>query len=318
MFVALTDHTSHRPGDSFWGLAEAVSEKLPFGERLLLVSRGSSVNERFFRSPATEKAVVGRWFDTRGVREGSGWFQSAVVQADVSEVSGVLLRIDRPVSDDFLRQLGSVAGEGRVVNSPTGIIRCGAKSYLLRFSDLCPGVAIVRSVSEARARAQNGPIVLKPLTGYGGAGIVRVATDGTVDDGDRAWYGQEAVGQLAAALAEHNGSMLAMRFMPRVAEGDKRILIINGEPAGAVLRLPRQGGWICNLARGGTVTESSLDPGDTEIARCVGRHLVSEGVAIAGIDTLTADDGGRVLSEINCLTWGDSFRRTPSGVTRTR
>lgn len=304
MYVAITDHRSHRPGDSFWSLVESVSAQLAASE-LLVVSRGVAANRPFFESPRTHHRVVGRRFERSAHGFDSDWFEESSLEWDVSAASGVFLRMDRPVSDAFLMQLEKTAPNGRVVNSPTGIVRCGAKPYLLQFADICPGVTIVNTAGQALARAAtHGPIVLKPLAGYGGAGILRVSEDTTVDDGDVSWRGGDAERRLEAAFRTNTEGMLAMRYTSRVDQGDKRVLIIGGEPVGAVLRLPRKGGWICNLARGGTVVDAALEPGDIQIARRVGERLVSEGVVLAGIDTLTGDDGGRVLSEINCLNVG--------------
>ncbi|MGH8909263.1 MAG: hypothetical protein ACRD0K_22910 [Egibacteraceae bacterium] len=241
------------------------------------------------------------------------WYATENTLIRFCDASGILLRLDRPVSDEFLLALEAASEGIPTVNSPRGIVECGSKLFLLDFPELCPGISIVRSIDDVWSRSGGRSIVLKPMRGYGGAGILRVGNGGWVDDGDSVFKGSAGRALLASSIKASGGEMMAMDYMTRISEGDKRVLLVEGKPVAAVLRLPRESGWICNLNRGGRARPTEIEEGDREIAEVVGRRLVARGVIIAGIDTLTDDDGGRVLSEINCLNVGGFVQADESG-----
>jgi glutathione synthase len=149
--------------------------------------------------------------------------------------------------------------------------------------------------------AEQTDLVLKPLQEYGGKGLLRIQNK-VVDDGDNSYDLTAYAPQLSERLAE--GALLAMKFLKNVNQGDKRIIVVNGEIMAASLRLPPPDSWLCNVARGGTSVPAEVTPAEIEIIQTINPHLLEAGVLIYGADTLVDDNGKRVLSEINTLSIG--------------
>lgn len=320
--LVLTDHATHAPEDSFFALVRAVArhvEQVPEPFEVLIASRAVEANACFFRDPGSAARVVcvrATGSSTLSSEDVAG----SDVWVELGRVAAVLVRMDRPVTDAFLHALGERFDGRPVVNSPEGMVRCGSKRLLTEMPHLVPGVRLVTGVDEALDQAGAGAIVLKPLTGYGGRGIVRLDPDGSLSDGHAQVRGRDAVDGLRAAFEENGGEMIAMSYMRNIGQGDKRVLIVDGAPVGAVLRLPGRDSWICNLAHGGRAVPAEVEAGDREIAAEVGPLLVREGIVIAGIDTLVGNEGSRVLSEINCVNVGgfvQADRSRPEGSPRT-
>jgi glutathione synthase len=97
---------------------------------------------------------------------------------------------------------------------------------------------------------------------------------------------------------------LAVRYLKNVRQGDKRIIVIDGQVMGASLRLPAEQSWICNVAMGGSSHYTEVAPEEIEIIQSIDPMLSSNGVVMYGVDTLVGDDGKRVLSEINTTSIG--------------
>jgi glutathione synthase len=147
-----------------------------------------------------------------------------------------------------------------------------------------PPTLITRSLEDLRAfHAQHGEIVLKPLHGNAGAAVFRIGRDGTN----------------LAALAELFGAVwrepyIAQAFLPDVLEGDKRIVLVDGEFAGAINRRPSAGEIRSNLAAGGTAEAAELSQREREICEAIGPELKRRGLVFVGIDVI-----GGYLTEIN-------------------
>ncbi len=282
-FLILTDHSGHSEQNSLYALVNTLARDLRCA-RVDLASRGTAGNGAFFAGAGTQ--VRGFTVAERlAFRSDGAAFREAPGSFDPQEYDVVWLRLPHPVSDDFFTYLGTLTGP-LVVNRPEGIVQTGNKSFLRNFPDLTPPVRLVASEEEARAFAREFPIVLKPLRAYGGHGIVRL------DHPD---------GEFAADWSK---PYLAMKFLPNVSRGDKRILLVNGKILAASLRVPAPGEWLCNVAQGGTSVAADIDPEEREIVRHLAPELLRHGICFAGIDTLVNDVGVRVLSEINTLSIG--------------
>ena len=154
----------------------------------------------------------------------------------------------------------------------------------MEFSDLMPPTLITRDLAEIKAfRAEHGDIVMKPLYGHGGEAVFRLAQEdlnfGSLYD------------LFAATFRE---PWVVQKFLPAVKQGDKRIILVDGEFAGAVNRVPAPDDLRSNMVRGGTPKETDLTPREREICARLGQPLRERGLIFVGIDVI---DG--FLTEIN-------------------
>ena len=203
------------------------------------------------------------------------------------DIDVVLMRQDPPFDIGYITAtylLERITGETLVVNDPRSVRDAPEKLFVLDFARFMPPTLITRSVAELRAfHATHGEIVMKPLHGNAGAAVFRIGKDGTN----------------LAALAELFGAVwrepyIAQAFLPAVAEGDKRIVLVDGAVAGAINRLPGKGEIRSNLAAGGTAHATKLSEREREICDALGPELKTRGLIFVGIDVI-----GGMLTEIN-------------------
>ena len=203
------------------------------------------------------------------------------------DVDVVLMRQDPPFDIGYITAtylLERIASETLVVNDPRSVRDAPEKLFVLDFARFMPPTMITRSLDELKAfHARHGEIVVKPLHGNAGAAVFRIGRDGTN----------------LAALAELFGAVwrepfIAQAFLPAVAEGDKRIVLIDGEVAGAINRKPGAGEIRSNLAAGGTAHATQLTDREREICAALAPELKARGLLFVGIDVI----GGH-LTEIN-------------------
>lgn len=201
----------------------------------------------------------------------------------------IMMRKDPPFDTEFvyathILELAERRG-ALVVNKPQSLRDCNEKLFTSWFPELTPPTIVTRRAEQIRAfHAEHQDIILKPLDGMGGASIFRVREDGT------------NLGVIIETLTEH-GQRFAMvqRYLPEITDGDKRILIIDGEPMPyALARIPSAGETRGNLAAGGSGRAQPLSDSDWELARYVGPELKRRGLTIVGLDVI----GDRV-TEIN-------------------
>ena len=204
-----------------------------------------------------------------------------------ADIDVVLMRQDPPFDIGYITAtylLERIAGETLVVNDPRSVRDAPEKLFVLDYARFMPPTLITRSLAELKAfHATHGEIVIKPLHGNAGAAVFRIARDGAN----------------LAALAELFGQVwrepyIAQAFLPAVAEGDKRIVLVDGEVAGAINRKPGAGEIRSNLAAGGTAHETTLTDREREICAALGPDLKARGLIFVGIDVI-----GGYLTEIN-------------------
>ena len=206
----------------------------------------------------------------------------------LNEFNCIWMRKDPPVDEAFLyaTHLLEVAERDGVLvlNKPASLRAWNEKLGALRFSNLMAPTLVASRVKELAAFARDqGEVVLKPLGGKGGQGVIRIGT---------AAPGLEALLELIT-LQEHLPVMM-QKFLPEVIHGDKRILLVNGEPLGAINRLPKQGDFRSNLALGGKAEATKLSQREQTICNELAPSLKKEGLFFVGIDVI-----GGMLSEIN-------------------
>ncbi|WP_242149449.1 glutathione synthase [Sphingomonas sp. BAUL-RG-20F-R05-02] len=200
----------------------------------------------------------------------------------------VLMRQDPPFDLGYITAthlLERIADKTLVVNDPANVRNAPEKVFVLDYAHFMPPTLITRSLDEARAfLAQHGEIVLKPLHGNGGKAIFKIGSDGA---------------NLSALIEVFNQTWrephMVQAFLPDVAKGDKRIVLIDGEVAGAINRLPGEGEIRSNLAVGGSAVQTVLTPEEVAICAELGPELKRRGLLFVGIDVI----GGKWLTEIN-------------------
>lgn len=296
--LVLTDHTGHSFQNSLYALVKAMrlNECCAFVD---VASRGLPENNRFFKkmeSSALWVNRVGEHFDFHP--EGLA-FQQNLRMAFFPEYDAVWLRMPPPLGRDFLYFLDKKFPSRLIFNDPLGIWKTGSKEFLTNFPDVCPPLKICRSVEDIVEFKNQFPIVLKPFRDYGGKGVVRI-------DGEQAWVGKKEMTFSDFAEQNENAKLeyLAVKFLKNVHEGDKRIVVVDGQVMGASLRLPAGGSWLCNVAMGGKAVPSKVDADEMKIVERINPTLSEMGIVMYGVDTLVGDDGRRVLSEINTTSIG--------------
>ncbi len=297
--LVLTDHRSHSPENSLYALLQAI-RKHPKCAHLAVASRGTQGNQAFFAGQADKARLYATTVDEQfDYSEKGAAYRGKLQRVRLSDFDSILLRLPPPYDPVFASYLVSQFPEHRIINRPSGIARTSSKAFLLEVADLCPPIQLVESVEDLLQWKDQFPYVLKPLNNYGGKGIVKV-------DGDRVWSGDQSSSLLdfIQAFAKNPEPLLAMQYLDRVHEGDKRVVVCNGAIMGASLRLPALGSWLCNASQGGVSVSCTVTPEEEEIARKLAPRLKAEGVILFGFDTLVDHTGKRVLSEINTMSIG--------------
>lgn len=203
------------------------------------------------------------------------------------DVDVVLMRQDPPFDIAYITAahlLERLAGQTLVVNDPRSVRDAPEKLFVLDFAQFMPPTMITRSMRDLNAfHAKHGEIVLKPLHGNAGAAVFRIGRDGA---------NLRALAELFSDVWKE--PFIAQGFLPAVLEGDKRIILVDGEPIGAINRLPGKGEIRSNLAAGGTAMRTELTKREREICAALGPELKSRGLLFVGIDVI-----GGLLTEIN-------------------
>jgi glutathione synthase len=205
----------------------------------------------------------------------------------LSEFDVVLLRQDPPFDMSYItttHMLERIHPKTLVVNDPAQVRNAPEKILVTEFPDLMPPTLITRDLAEIKAfRSEHNDIVMKPLYGHGGGGVFRVTRDdlnfGSLYD------------MFAATFRE---PWVIQKFLPAVKQGDKRILLVDGEFAGAVNRVPAEDDLRSNMVRGGSPKATDLTAREREIVARLGPELRARGMIFVGIDVI-----GDWLTEIN-------------------
>jgi glutathione synthase len=206
---------------------------------------------------------------------------------DLANVDVVLLRQDPPFDLAYITTthlLECIHPRTLVVNNPASVRDAPEKLFVMEYPELMPATLITRDRSEIEAfRAQYGDVVMKPLYGNGGAAVFKVAVK---DPNFGSLYDLFSV--------TFREAWVVQQFLPRVSEGDKRIILVDGKAMGAVNRVPAENDIRSNMVRGGAARETDLTPREREICQTIGPELQKRGLIFVGIDVI---DGH--LTEIN-------------------
>ena len=207
----------------------------------------------------------------------------------VRDVDVVLMRQDPPFDLSYItgtHLLERLEGQTLVVNDPASVRNAPEKVFVLDFAHFMPPTLIARRIEDVREfhARYPGDLVMKPLHGNGGKAVVRIPADGSnlgalIELFDNAW------------VEPH----MFQPFLEEISEGDKRIVLIDGEVAGAINRRPGAGEFRSNLAAGGYAEPTTLNAREEEICAALGPALKERGLVFVGIDVI----GGKYLTEIN-------------------
>ena len=210
------------------------------------------------------------------------WKRAALADFDV-----VLLRQDPPFDLNYITSthlLERIHPKTLVVNDPGSVRNAPEKVFVTEFPQLMPPTLVTRDLTEIKAfRAQHGDIVMKPLYGKGGEAVFRLQKEdlnfGSLYD------------LFAATFREQ---WVVQKFLPEIRQGDKRIILVDGEYAGAVNRVPAPDDLRSNMVRGGSPEATELTAREKEICQTIGPALRQRGLIFVGIDVI-----GGYLTEIN-------------------
>jgi glutathione synthase len=221
---------------------------------------------------------------------GNDWYTVGdFVTRPLSELDGVVMRKDPPFDIEYVTStwmLEHAKRQGaRVFNDPRAMRDHSEKLSIMQFSQFCVPTIVTRLVDELNTFIdQHRETVVKPLDGMGGAGIFRVMAD----DPNRNII-LETVTELGRRM------VMGQRYIPAITEGDKRILVIDGEPVPyALARIPKAGEFRGNLAAGGRGVARPLSDRDKQIAHAIGPELAKRGLLLVGLDVI-----GEHLTEVN-------------------
>jgi len=227
--------------------------------------------------------------ETLRVRDVAGdhFTRSDARRVELTAFDVVLLRQDPPFDLAYVTTthlLERIHPRTLVINDPSAVRNAPEKIFVTEFPELMPPTLITRDLSEIKAfRAQHGDIVMKPLYGFGGGAVFRVTKDdinfGSLYDMFSTTYREQWVVQ---------------KFLPAFKQGDKRIILVDGEFAGAVNRVPAADDLRSNMVRGGAAKATDLTKREREICAILGPELRQRGLLFVGIDVI-----GDYITEIN-------------------
>ncbi len=205
-----------------------------------------------------------------------------------TDIDVILMRQDPPFDLGYISaafMLDRLKGITLVTNDPREVVNAPEKMFVLDYARFMPPTLIARDIGDVRAfQNKHGSVVVKPLHGNGGKAIFRLGEDAT---------------NISALFELFNQTWpephMVQPFLPEVSEGDKRIVLVDGEFAGAINRKPGKGEFRSNLAQGGFAEAADLTAREEEICAAMGPELKRRGLLFVGIDVI----GGKWLTEIN-------------------
>lgn len=208
-------------------------------------------------------------------------------QVRLSDLDAIFIRKDPPFDRSYLYatlMLERARTCPVILNDPRGLRDANEKLYALNFPEWTPRTIVTTDVEQIHAFAREvGDAVIKPLDGAGGMGVLRLSPG---DKNARA----------IADMLTGEGRRLAMvqEYLPAVVQGDKRVLLLDGEPLGAILRVPRSDDLRSNIHVGGSVVPAELTPREQEMVRALAPRLRADGLHFVGLDVI-----GERLTEVN-------------------
>ncbi len=221
-------------------------------------------------------------------REAGNFFTKGATEIlDLAGVDVVLMRQDPPFDMAYITAthvLEHIHPQTLVVNNPVSVRNAPEKLFVTHFDSLMPPTLITSNRDDIAAfRAEHGDIIVKPLFGNGGAGVFHITPE------------DENLNALLEMFTDlYREPVIAQRYLPQVRQGDKRIILVDGDAVGAINRVPAKGEARSNMHVGGTPLKSELTARDHDICAAIGPTLKEQGLIFVGIDVI-----GDYLPEIN-------------------
>ena len=221
-------------------------------------------------------------------REAGNFFTKGAAEIlDLAGIDVVLMRQDPPFDMAYITAthvLEHIHPQTLVVNDPVSVRNAPEKLFVTHFDGLMPPTLITSNRDDINAfRAEHGDIIVKPLYGNGGAGVFHITPQ------------DENLNALLEMFTDlFREPVIAQRYLPEVRQGDKRIILVDGVPAGAINRVPAKGEARSNMHVGGTPLKSALTVREHDICAAIGPTLKEQGLIFVGIDVI-----GDYLTEIN-------------------
>ena len=220
-------------------------------------------------------------------KRGDHFTLGEALEIDLADMDVVWLRQDPPFDMGYITTthiLEQIGGKTLVVNDPFWVRNSPEKLLVLNFPDLTPPTTVSRDLASLKAfKEAHGDVIVKPLYGNGGAGVFRLGPD------DR-----NLPSLFEVFTSINNEPLIAQKFLPAVSAGDKRVILVDGEPVGAINRIPAKGETRSNMHVGGKPVKVELTSRDREICAAIGPLLKERGQVFVGIDVI-----GEWLTEIN-------------------
>lgn len=262
-----------------------------FALMLAAQARGYSLWHYDVRTLAWENSKITAWAAPVTVQnvQGDHFTKGELRKIDLAaDVDVILMRQDPPFDLGYITAtliLERLEGQTLVVNDPASVRNAPEKMFVLDYARFMPPTLIARKLEDVQAfQQEHGAVVVKPLHGNGGKAIFKIDADGT---------------NLSALFEVFNQTWpephMVQPFIPEVALGDKRIVLVDGEFTGAINRKPGAGEFRSNLAQGGSAEKAELTAREEEICAAMGPELKKRGLVFVGIDVI----GGKWLTEIN-------------------
>ncbi len=231
-------------------------------------------------------SAVVRPFTVRRER-GAHFTAGAPTRIDLATVDVVMMRQDPPFDMSYItatHMLEHVQPGTLVLNDPAAVRNAPEKLFVTHFPDLMPPTLITSDKDAIlEFRAEHKDIIVKPLFGNGGAGVFHLKPD------------DENLGALLETFTLlYREPVIVQRYLPEIRQGDKRIILIEGEPVGAVSRVPQAGEARANFHAGGSAQATTLTPRERDICAAIGPTLRAQGLVFVGIDVI-----GDWMTEIN-------------------
>lgn len=258
----------------------------------IMIEAQARGHELFYYTPDKlafqEGKVTARgWPVTVQMVQGDHYTLGDETEVDLSTYDVVWLRQDPPFDMGYITTthlLDMIAETTLVVNDPFWVRNYPEKLLVLNFPDLTPPTTIARDLDTIKAfKAKHGDVILKPLYGNGGAGVFRLGPD------DK---NLSSLHELFCGI--NREPLIVQKFLPDVSAGDKRVILVEGEPVGAINRVPQKGETRSNMHVGGRPEKIGLSARDLEICAAIGPLLREKGQIFVGIDVI-----GDYLTEIN-------------------
>lgn len=262
-----------------------------FALMLSAQARGYSLWHYDVRTLAWENSQITAWAAPVTVRDiaGDHFTKGELRKINLAtDVDVILMRQDPPFDLGYITAtllLERLEGQTLVVNDPASVRNAPEKMFVLDYARFMPPTLIARKMADVQVfQREHGAVVVKPLHGNGGKAIFKIEADGT---------------NLSALFEVFNQTWpephMVQPFIPEVALGDKRIVLVDGEFTGAINRRPGVGEFRSNLAQGGYAEKAELTAREEEICAAMGPELKQRGLVFVGIDVI----GGKWLTEIN-------------------